>query len=385
MIDSTHEIFKPIYKNSLKYALKHVPEKFIHAHHTTGAILKNFASDPELITLIKSLPTDVVIGSLCSVKVFGNLYEHGYFESYSFDSFIKLFTYFVDYKSPKKDFKKFYRSVLTEENPYQFRLYEHIEKLYSVKRKKELIKHIRYCCKYFPITELQPHASIIKHYSNYPLLKEYLKYSKLPIPWEELFERFNRISREGFYKLTSITNRMRKYKNVSTSYDETRDYYEKLRLEKEEKELKESLKNFKFDEKDFIKAALMGDAPMITLQHDHSTYNIHHDHSTYNIHHDNPTKSNDYSKFYNYATNDINNTKNMFDNLRKERKECDEVIDTGDYGLNRLLDNGIIDKDGKIIEIGGEAQRARAMTEQALARSVWYEQPKHYNHNFDWS
>jgi len=372
MIDSTHEIFKPIYKNSLKYALKHVPEKFIHAHHTTGAILQTFASDPELITLIKSLPTDAVIGSLGS-KGFENLYEHGYFESYSFDTFIKLFNYFVDYKSPKKDFKKIYRSVLPEENPDQFRLYELIERLYSVKRKKELIKHIRYCCKYFHITELHQHASIIKHYSNYPLLKEYLKYSKLPIPWEEVFGRFNRISREGFYRLTSITNRMRKYKNVSTSYDETRDYYEKLRLEKEDKELKESLKNFKFDEKDYIKAALMGvTAPKMTVQYDNSIYNIHHD----------KVKSNDYDKFYNYAVNDFHTTKNMFDNLHNK---CDEVIDTGDYGIKRLLDNSIIDDAGKIIGINRETQRARAMTEQALARSVRYDQPKHYNHNVDWS
>ncbi len=239
MLGKDNHIFKPIYKNSLKYAIKHAPEKIAHEFNVFRDIFLVLQDDPELYSLISNI-VDIqealnihsstswnpFIGALTlNTTARENLYEQGVFNfPMTFGGFEFLFQLFVNYNHPKKDYKKLYRTEITTTiSPTE--LHEMINVNYIKSVDKEYKKHIRYICKYFPITSERCHANvIIKYINNYSLLSEYLKVSKLPIPWKELFDEF--ILHSGqFYTILSITNGMRKYKRVHQSYEQMNDHY----------------------------------------------------------------------------------------------------------------------------------------------------------------
>jgi len=253
MLGKDNHIFKPQYKNSLKYALKHAPNEIECNFDIFRDIFHVLQDDPELYSLISNI-VDIqeflnnhsstswnpfISALTLNTTAKENLYEQGVFNfPMSFGGFEFLFQIFLNYnrnKNPKKDYKKLYRTEITT-TISPTRLHEILDINYIKSADKEYKKHIRYICKYFPITSERYHANVIIRYIHkYSLLSEYLKVSKLPIPWKELFDVFT-LNSEQFYTILSITNGMRKYKRVHQSYAEMNDYYRVKSIESKNKD-----------------------------------------------------------------------------------------------------------------------------------------------------
>ena len=104
MLGKDNHIFKPIYKNSLKYALKHAPEKIDHDYSVFRDIFHVLQDDSELYSLISNIvdiqevlnnPSSTSWNPIISALTLNttakeNLYEQGVFDGFKYRNLVIL-------------------------------------------------------------------------------------------------------------------------------------------------------------------------------------------------------------------------------------------------------------------------------------------------------